>query len=62
MYKRLYRATRVFRFRITILRQFQVFAVTLLSVVWYNGTRTVMSWTKNIQIENVTLNIRAFSV
>ena len=33
-----------------ILNQFPIFAVMLLSIVWYSGTRTVMSRTKDVTI------------
>ena len=43
-------------------RRFPVFAVKLLlNVVWYSGTRTVTSRTKDVRLGNITLNIRAFS-
>ena len=48
--------------RFPSLRQFPVFAGTLLSVGWYNGTRTVTSWTKVVKIGKLTLYIRAFSI
>ena len=34
----------------------------LLSVLWYNGTRTVMSWIKDVRIGNLTLYIHTFSI
>ena len=36
---------------------FPVFAVTLLSVVWYNGTINVTSKTKDVRTGDLTLNI-----
>ena len=43
------------------LRRFPVFAVMLLRVIWYNGTRTVTSWTEDVRTGNMTLKIHAFS-
>ena len=53
----LYHATRVFLRR---LRRVSGFAMTLLSVVWYNGTRTVTSWTKDVRIGNGMLKFARF--
>ena len=62
-YKILYHATRVFPlpYHHPSLRRFTAFAVTLLNAVWYSGTRTVTSRTKDVKIGNVTLSDRVFS-
>ena len=55
-YKILYHVTHIFVFHITV-TSVSSFSVTLLSVNWYNETRTMTERTKDVRTGNKTLNI-----